>query len=376
MTRQRYFPNDAPLAREDPHPNLVASLTRILEEEPPGYDPAREWDDDGLFRGPSSIAYLFFKLSQTHPALRIKGQSMTTWCRRYLDANASRWTTLPAVTPSRCGVASERLVISALEAALLRTPDAVQQFCRDTTPVLAEGKSSNEWLYGRAGCLYLARMVKTYAGGDESSQRALQTVLNKVVQCILDTPRPWVWHGKEYSGAVHGTIGIILQCVLSCPDRASELESELVDMLDQQLESGNWPSSAQSRDDRLVQFCHGAPGFVLSLLKLRAYYPHLAEDIDAAIERGRRCIWERGLLVKEPCLCHGIAGNALALDSPQLEHFLSFTTPEKVQRGLQCGEYEPSSAPYSLMCGESGRAWAWAVVDQSLERSCIGFSDL
>ena len=61
--------------------------------------------------------------------------------------------------------------------------------------------------------------------------------------------------------------------------------------------------------DRLVQWCHGASGHVIFLVKA-------AEVLDEQLylEHAKwianRVIWPRGLLRKGVGLCHGIAGNA------------------------------------------------------------------
>jgi lantibiotic modifying enzyme len=89
------------------------------------------------------------------------------------------------------------------------------------------------------------------------------------------------------------------------------LAEKLEELLAFQLPDGNWPTIAEKTESKLVQWCHGAPGFVLCLLSLRPFFPTLHEKIDAAIERGRACTWEKGLLKKEPSLCHGILSNAL-----------------------------------------------------------------
>jgi len=122
----------------------------------------------------------------------------------------------------------------------------------------------------------------------------------------LEAPRPWKWHGKAYLGAVHGAFGIITQIVLTNPDRyAPKVEAELAVLLSYQFEEGNFPSSIPPGHDRLVQVCHGAPGVISCLVSIRQYFPNLREKIDTAIRKGRQCIWDRGLLTKEPCLCHG-----------------------------------------------------------------------
>ncbi|EUB55384.1 LanC-like protein [Echinococcus granulosus] len=80
-----------------------------------------------------------------------------------------------------------------------------------------------------------------------------------------------------------------------------------------QLSSGNWPSSLGSSigQDRLVQWCHGAPGIVPLLLC--AYKLTGEEDYLKRAERGGEVIWERGLLTKGCGLCHGSAGSGYAL---------------------------------------------------------------
>jgi hypothetical protein len=50
---------------------------------------------------------------------------------------------------------------------------------------------------------------------------------------------------------------------------------------------------------------------VHALLAVRGEFPGLEGRIDGAMERGRDVIWEKGLLRKEPSLCHGIFGNGL-----------------------------------------------------------------
>ena len=109
----------------------------------------------------------------------------------------------------------------------------------------------------------------------------------------------------------------------------------------------------------LVQFCHGAPGFIIAL---KAIEPHLSFDpslqdrVASACKRAQQCVVEKGLLTKQPNLCHGTSGNALALPTPWREHFLDFTTAEAMDKGLREGSYVPGDDAYGLFCGEAGRA--------------------
>jgi hypothetical protein len=76
------------------------------------------------------------------------------------------------------------------------------------------------------------------------------------------------------------------------------------------FESGNFPSSEKDDpDDRLVQWCHGAPGLAFACIKAAAVFGE-AKYITAAEELGE-VVWNRGLLKKGlGGLCHGIGGNA------------------------------------------------------------------
>jgi hypothetical protein len=149
----------------------------------------------------------------------------------------------------------------------------------------------------------------------------------------------------------------------------------VLELLDHQFPSGNFPSSLPAGSDRLVQFCHGGPGFVISLLSLLPYFPEIAEKINEAISNAQSDIWQRGLLTKEPCLCHGIAGNALAFDQDdQFLHFLSFMGSRRLE--ALTGDLANDSDKASLYTGEAGRAFCWAVADKSLPKTCIGYNDL
>jgi hypothetical protein len=385
-THSRHFTNDAPsLRRVNAEEELHASLTRIINHCHPDNPPPREgWTFSGLYAGPTSTAFLFHKLSQSHPHLQLAQRSMHDWCLAYLELGKHRHESETGrPDPSHCGIGQEKLVHLALTAAVKADSAAATELCGYVdliTSVHREG--SDEWLYGRAGFLYLLRLAASAFPDDaEGTKPLLMTTQQKVVERILKSRIPWEWHQKAYLGAVHGAIGIITQIVLSSPAHAAEklLQGTLEWVLDLQFPSGNFPSSYPVGSDRLVQVCHGAPGFVIALESLRPHVPTttLNDRIDDALQRAREDIWERGLLTKEPGLCHGISGNALAFDDDaRFEHFLSFTTTEQLERRWELGTGEGWDAFYGLYTGEAGRAWAWAVMDKGLERRLIGFNDL
>lgn len=186
-------------------------------------------------------------------------------------------------------------------------------------------EKSDELLYGRAGYLYALLFVKNYvppASKDSyelSVRNTIEAIFNsgKTLAEYAKSPNPlkFEWHKKEYLGAAHGYAGIYHTLLLAAPylkdDEKQLLKVSIDKLLETQLSSKNFPSSIGNQDDRLVQWCHGAPGFVDLLC--RSYKVYNEEKyLNIAKECGN-VIWRRGLLCKGYSLCHGIAGNGYAL---------------------------------------------------------------
>ncbi|KAI9508634.1 hypothetical protein F5148DRAFT_1194511 [Russula earlei] len=71
------------------------------------------------------------------------------------------------------------------------------------------------------------------------------------------------------------------------------------------------------------------------------------------------------MLTKEPCLCHGMSGNALATGDPaHRDTFLVHATERRIRRLVRDGRVTPSDHPAGLWTGMAGRAWAWAMADR------------
>lgn len=286
--------------------NTGNRLKAALEDIVANYTPQDEYPSSalgGLWSGPTGVAYLFLHVSVVYPKLLISGQSPMSWAREYVKGSRGQ----PEHAPKGCGITAERLAFPAVRASISKDLSHVREFVSNVPAVLSEDYP-DELLYGRAGTLYLLRMIRHWVPNSAPLvERSISMVTNK----ILERGPDWLWHGKRYLGAVHGDIGIVTQLVVTTPPLAPHFEGFLGELLDMQLPDGNWPSSAGHAGKGLVQFCHGAPGFILSLLSLRPYYPSLQDKIDAAIKKGRECVWTEGLLRKEPSICHGILGNAL-----------------------------------------------------------------
>lgn len=82
-------------------------------------------------------------------------------------------------------------------------------------------------------------------------------------------PLMYEWHGKKYWGAAHGLAGIVhvLMDMELTPEEQEDVKSVLRYMIRGRFPSGNYPSSEGSDSDRLVHWCHGAPGLALTLAK-------------------------------------------------------------------------------------------------------------
>ena len=372
--------------KADSEAELINSINKLITAFPP----QKAYDRHlchGLYSGPTSIAYLLQHISILHPNLSISDKSPSSWCRAYLTGQRP---TID-VTPTRCGIANETLAHLAVSAAVNSGNDLyAKNFLAHLPSVISDTstEASNEWLYGRAGTLYFLRLVRQ---SNSNLHRELNEATIAVIERIISEGPPWYWHGKEYLGAAHGSVGILTQVVLSSPAHILRLSSVLEDLLSQQdPKTGNWPSSpSASSADKLVQFCHGAPGFIISLIAIRPYVAQFASQgagfllsqIDATIAKGRECIAKRGLLTKQPSLCHGAVGNALAFDKAdkRREMFMRWCQRDIIQQGLREGWYVEADDTNGLYCGEAGRAWGWAIETRDsieTEIGMIGYVDV
>ncbi|KAI4498197.1 hypothetical protein M0802_006683 [Mischocyttarus mexicanus] len=182
-------------------------------------------------------------------------------------------------------------------------------------------KVCDELLYGRAG--YLFSLL--YVNSNISSSPIESDIIKQVISCIIKsgnvysksrrykTPLMYSWHDSEYLGGAHGLAGI-LYILLQARDYLTEdqLKNEILPALyylqDLKYPSGNFPSSVGSNTDKLIHWCHGAPG--MTMLFCLAYELYRDEKfLQTAVQCGE-VIWTRGLLKKGYGICHGVSGNA------------------------------------------------------------------
>jgi lantibiotic modifying enzyme len=197
--------------------------------------------------------------------------------------------------------------------------------------------SECEVLYGRAGAIQAALWLRQEFR-DASIGREL--VVRLAIAILLEGQKQgdrtnsgllsWEWHGKVYVGAAHGIVGI-LQTLLSLdpqdwnaiqrkiPTALQKIQETMHSLMNPDFcfESGNLKSSVPAKKlcaDKLVHWCHGAPGLVLLWIQAANVFPNDKEMcFRNAKQVADNVLWRRGLLRKGVGLCHGISGNGMVL---------------------------------------------------------------
>jgi hypothetical protein len=124
----------------------------------------------------------------------------------------------------------------------------------------------------------------------------------------------------RYLGPAHGFAGNVLALVdgaeLLPPGQAAALASRAIETALATATWGdgraNWAPVPGERPDAAgtvrTQWCHGAPGMICGLAGLPP-----DDALDGVLAAAGELVWEAGPLAKGPGLCHGTAGNGLAL---------------------------------------------------------------
>lgn len=230
-----------------------------------------------------------------------------------------------------------------------------------------------ELMYGRAGFLWAALFINKHLGHETIPW----SVLSPIVDAVLAggrtgashtlCPLMYQWHGTRYWGAAHGLAGI-MHVLLHLPlnkEDAADVKGTLHYMIRNRFrESGNYPSSEGNTRDKLVQWCHGAPGVAMSLCKAAQVLPGEPVFRQAAVEAAE-LVWKKGLLRKVG-LCHGISGNAytflslyrLTKEEVYLNRAKAFTgfIYNNGRRLIASGQVHGGDHPYSLFEGLAGTA--------------------
>ena len=203
------------------------------------------------------------------------------------------------------------------------------QSCR--SPVECLQQNECEILYGRTGYLTAILWARKHLKDDIFGRSVVVNTIRAIIENGIATARKyrtnlpllWEWHGSLYLGAAHGVVGILCTLLnfvteLTLVDeqighgiKSMDLIRQTIDVLDseQTFPSGNLRSSIGREKDKLVHWCHGAPGYVLLLTKAYDVFEEQRYLIRAE-EIVTNVVYPRGLLHKGLGLCHGISGNA------------------------------------------------------------------
>ncbi|XP_071803530.1 lanC-like protein 2 [Asterias amurensis] len=321
--------------------------------------------DDSVYTGNTGISLLHLHLHNVFP----QGDDLRT-SYQYLERSLQRlkgrrFTFL-------CGDAGPLALGSILLNKLGR--EAESKACLDKLHQLHEACLDpglpDELLYGRGGYLYALLFAQSHLPDASIDVR----IMEDVYRCIIKSgeafskrersksPLMYAWHDKKYIGAAHGLSGILcLLMQVTLPVAQEYLHSHVKPSVDYVLElafpTGNYPSSLGNNSDRLLHWCHGAPGVIHMLLQA-----HKVFGDEKYLEAAKRCgdvIWERGLLRKGYGLCHGTAGNAyafVALYQNTKDNKYMYQAQKFAEWCLDYGKHgcRAPDHPYSLFEGMAG----------------------
>lgn len=310
--------------------------------------------DPSVYTGLSGIALLFQKLGLVEDAIDLLERSK----KKSLEKK-------PRIT-FLCGLPGSLAQLAVLKQCSKELDDLLALKCH-----LKSSEMPDELLYGRVGYLY----ALLYVQPTFKSSKILDETIQEVIDMILDSgqkgskcwksrsPLMYEWHGKQYYGAAHGLIGILFVLLqagdkyLSSSTMQTLIKPSIDYLMSQKFKSGNIPSSRGSDNDKLIHWCHGAPGAIHLFVKAYQIFQD-AKYLQAAVDCNQ-VIWQRGLLKKGYGLCHGIAGNAYAF----IALYKQTNDPKYLKRAQKFCQFifdygnhqcRTPDRPYSLFEGMSG----------------------
>ncbi|KAM6953279.1 lanC-like protein 2 [Aplochiton taeniatus] len=345
--------------------NKIKDLLQQMEEGLKTADP----HDFSTYTGWTGIALLYLQLHRvTGEASHL--QRALDYVKRTLRNLAGRRVTF------LCGDAGPLAVGAVVHHRLKNSADSqecVSKLLQLQRAVLSpEGEMPDELLYGRAGYLYALLYVNKEMGANTVDEDTIAKVVMAIVESGKNLsgeqkktercPLLYEWHGKQYVGAAHGLAGIY--CLLLQPgakvhpDVLAEVVRPSIDYVrHKKFRSGNYPSSLSNETDRLVHWCHGAPGVVHMLIMAHKVFKEEKYLRDA--QECGEVVWQRGLLRKGYGICHGTAGNAytfLALYQLSQEKKYLYRACKFAEWCMDYGTHgcRIPDRPYSLFEGMAG----------------------
>nr|XP_009400289.1 PREDICTED: lanC-like protein GCL2 [Musa acuminata subsp. malaccensis] len=383
----RFFPNDLPEFVEEkegvvaqstlhnllylPYPKLADKLLKaaldlkdkVVKET--WVRSGRRAKDYTLYTGAFGTAFLLFKSYQV-----TSNRSDLGLCNEIVRAcdQASQGSPFVTFICGRAGVCA----LGAVVAKEAGDEDLLRHYLRSFREIKMPGDVPNELLYGRAGYLWACSFLNKHIGEGTIPSTDMSSIGEDI---ILDgkrlaikgsCPLMYEWYGEKYWGAAHGLAGImhVLMDVNLKPEDLEYVKGTLHYMIQNHFPSGNYPSSEGFDTDRLVHWCHGAPGVALTLTKAAQVFQDKL-FLKAAAEAAD-VVWNRGLL-KRVGICHGVSGNAYVFLSLyrltgnvsylyQAKAFTCFLL-DRANKLIAEGKMHSGDHPYSLFEGQAGMAY-------------------
>ncbi|RZB66625.1 lanC-like protein 2 [Asbolus verrucosus] len=254
-----------------------------------------------------------------------------------------------------------------------------------------ESDLPNEYLYGRTGYLFAVLYCNKNISPPPFDESFIRKIIEAIFICgkneakagIFKCPLMYQWHGSYYLGAAHGLSGI-LYLLLQVTEYLTD--AELHTLIRPTIEylsslkfpSGNFPSSVGRDNDKYVQWCHGAPGFLYLFCMAYKIFGD-SKYLQLALECGD-VIWSRGLLRKGYSICHGVAGNAYCF----LELYQTTHDEKHLYRAVKFAEWcfdyseshveRPPDRPFSLFEGMSGPMYLLLDIQKPMEAKFPGYT--
>ena len=232
---------------------------------------------------------------------------------------------------------------------------------------------SRELMWGSPGTM-LAALFLHERTGETRWARLFRTTATKLRSQLLWSAEfaceYWTQdlygHRSTYLDAVHGFVATALPLIRGrhllggdvWRDWAATIANTIRATAKREGDLANWPAWLEGsvRAPTLMQFCHGAPGFVICLAGIPG------TELDDLLVAAGESTWVVGPLRKGSNLCHGTAGNGYAFlklytrtgDTRWLERARAFAMHAIAQ--MQAEERAVGRMRYSLWTGDPGVA--------------------
>ena len=232
---------------------------------------------------------------------------------------------------------------------------------------------ARELMWGSPGTLLAALFLYQQTGESRWAALFAKTARKLWSQLLWSAKRGcryWTQdlYGREYTflDAVHGFVATAVPLIhgrhLLEPAEWEAWEQCIVTTIrataQREGRQANWPAMLESRhvQSPLVQFCHGAPGFVICLGDLPS------RELDDLLLGAGDLTWHAGPLAKGSNLCHGTGGNGYAFlklfERTGDEHWLAKARAFAMHGIAQTEAHarEHGQMRYSLWTGDPGFA--------------------